>query len=259
MILKIVLNKAYRLVIDNEHRKYRLSAKDDGNVYFVIRRRRPGTAGICSLIYTAMGGFAYSDENRYIPYVDLLNDKSIYTQNGQNGWDIFFEQVNGNQEINDRLIKSAKNVIVGGHYSDYRLPSAKVMFSKNELEYWHNIYKTYFKFSNKMKSRINTKYRSKVNKNDRVLGVLCRGTDYLAMKPSNHTIQPDPIEVLNRSRNAFLKYDCNKIWLATEDVNIFKMFKDVFGDSLLAVSEDFVNYNYRWGGDLANYIGEQMV
>ena len=40
MILKIVLNKAYRLVIDNEHRKYRLSAKDDGNVYFVIRRRR---------------------------------------------------------------------------------------------------------------------------------------------------------------------------------------------------------------------------
>lgn len=64
---------------------------------------------------------------------------------------------------------------------------------------------------------------------DRVLGVVLRGTDYLVRRIHNHPIQP-PLEFATSMAVAKLKeWDCNKIFLATEDKIIVQIFKKFFG------------------------------
>jgi hypothetical protein len=71
----------------------------------------------------------------------------------------------------------------------------------------------------------------------RVLGVLCRGTDYLLKKPSGHPRQPDPIEVINMAKKIMDEKNCSHLYLATEDEEIYTVFKRHFGGRLLVNSQ----------------------
>ena len=84
---------------------------------------------------------------------------------------------------------------------------------------------------------------------DRVLGVILRGTDYLVRKLKGRPIPP-PIEFAQSTVNAKLKeWKCNKFFLATEDKRILKPFKDTFGDRCVILDRAYVDYNSlkdRW-------------
>jgi hypothetical protein len=68
---------------------------------------------------------------------------------------------------------------------------------------------------------------------NKVLGILCRGTDYLLKKPKHHPIQPEPEEVIKKAEEVIKEQKCDKIYLATEDQYIYNLFKIYFGDLLL--------------------------
>jgi hypothetical protein len=63
--------------------------------------------------------------------------------------------------------------------------------------------------------------------------VLCRGTDYTTLKPRNHPIQPEPIEVVERAKKAMEEWNCDYLYLATEDADIYDLFVKHFADKLI--------------------------
>ena len=78
--------------------------------------------------------------------------------------------------------------------------------------------------------------------NDRVLGVLLRGTDYVAKRPKGHPIPP-PIELAASVVVAKLaEWNCDKFFLATEDKDIVNVFKTIFGDLCLTLDREYVDY-----------------
>ena len=56
-------------------------------------------------------------------------------------------------------------------------------------------------------------------------------------------LYPPPVSlVADTVRTKMLEWNCNKLFLATEDKNIFQVFKDTFGDLLMTFDKEFVNY-----------------
>ena len=75
--------------------------------------------------------------------------------------------------------------------------------------------------------------------NKKILGCLCRGTDYLYRRPKEHPVQPDPEEVIIKCTDILKERNCDLIFLATEDEEIYNKFKKHFGDSLITNNHEF--------------------
>lgn len=72
----------------------------------------------------------------------------------------------------------------------------------------------------------------------RILGVVNRGTDYTEKKPTGHPIQADPEPMIARAER-MMRYDHYEyLYLATEDEDIFEMYKAAFGDRLLSFNQE---------------------
>ena len=67
-------------------------------------------------------------------------------------------------------------------------------------------------------------------------GVLARGTDYIMLRPYQHPIQPEPDEIIRKTKEVIEQEQCEYVYLATEDNKIYEMFKAVFGDKLLSMN-----------------------
>lgn len=57
---------------------------------------------------------------------------------------------------------------------------------------------------------------------DKTLGLYLRGTDYIALKPSGHPIQPTVEQAIDVVNEYIAKYDIEKVFLVTEDAKIYK-------------------------------------
>ena len=80
---------------------------------------------------------------------------------------------------------------------------------------------------------------------EKVLGVLLRGTDYVAEQPYEHPIPP-PVEfAASIVFDKLQEWNCNKIFLATEDKNIVQIFKQSFGDFCVTFDRKYVDYKPR--------------
>lgn len=87
------------------------------------------------------------------------------------------------------------------------------------------------------------KYTALISENDRVVEVLCRGTDYVRLRPKGHPIQPSVKQVISKVKEIMQKYNCNKLYVATEDVNVWNAFKQDFDNkTLITITEKFLDY-----------------
>ena len=60
------------------------------------------------------------------------------------------------------------------------------------------------------------------------LGVICRGTDYIKLKPQGHPVQPTVEQVIERARVLMEQYQLERIYLATEELAIYEKFEKAF-------------------------------
>jgi hypothetical protein len=83
-----------------------------------------------------------------------------------------------------------------------------------------------------------------------VLGILCRGTDYLKKRPGGHPVQPEPSEVIEKAKEIIEKYNCRHVYLATEDQDIYDIFESEFKEKLFSNNQrrfrqgDFKDHDY---------------
>lgn len=218
---------------------------------YMIIKREGKHLGLFSYVITNLGNINYAIKKNMIPVIDMKTYKNAYLKDDQigeiNAWELYFEQplnVGLDQITSDETIVFEKII--------RNRPNDSMRFFKNNKvnNYWSLLRKKYIRLNEKTRIYIEEEY-SRLFSNQRVLGVLCRGTDYVKLEPFRHPVQPTAEEVIEKSKKVMKKYNCEKIFLATEDMSILKKFENEFGDKLIInKSERFNNTDNNFLADI---------
>lgn len=259
-IWRNTLLKWYREYRDNKRERYwqeheKHFGNENADQVFYIIRRRDCYCGLFSLFLTNLQKIDDALKAGYIPVVDMQNNFNIYLQEDkigrENAWEYYFKQPCG---YSLRDIQKSKNVIIGSGATPEMFPFSNFDFllgRTGELEHWRELAKKYMKLSDRAAERVESEYERLFPKSGKVLGVIARGTDYIAEKPSRHRIQPSIDQIVSKAEEIFAEKHCAKIFLATEDKRYYEAFQERFQDLLITNTKKYAEY--RVGG-----IGKQL-
>ena len=114
------------------------------------------------------------------------------------------------------------------------------------MDFWHNMAYKYIPIKKEIINEANNIMKKKFKNSDNILGVLLRGTDYIASKPKNHCIPPKITIVFRDIKEINKKNNYDLIFLTTEDDLIRSKFINEFGDKLRYIkSNNKFKYNYK--------------
>jgi hypothetical protein len=186
--------------------------------------------GLMSLVAHSLGPLVYALRRGYIPVVDLQNYSNQYlsekTLHKENAWEYFFEQPCG-YTLKD-IAKSKNIIICRGKYFRSLFKKGLASFAVQR-----QYYKKYIRFNGPTKQYLKEDYENVFQPGRKILGVLCRGTDYLLGKGFYTPIQPDTLSVVEKAKQVMTEKNCTHIYLATEDEVIYDLFQGHFGRQLL--------------------------
>lgn len=121
-----------------------------------------------------------------------------------------------------------------GYYS----PNMKLAFDLQgeQIRIWRELYKKLIVFSSNVESYI-SKEMAKVGDLSDAIGILLRGTDYTALKPKGHPIQPDIEEVLNKADELKRQMGYKRVYVATDEKELLNQVISKFGEESIVVNE----------------------
>ena len=211
--------------------------------FYVIRPRTNCIEGLLSLVIFILRKIEYAERKKLIPIVDMKNYKTQYSDGVNNVWEFFFEQPS---KYDLDYVYKQPYILSGNHFIDrenYKLFEKDIFF--HEESFWKScdIVKKYVIFSKAILELVSL-YASQLNI-ENCIGVLVRGTDYIKLRPVGECVQPSVEEVFCEVDKMLLKYARKKIFLVTEDNDIFLKFKSKYGDLLLTIGDDFLVKDYK--------------
>ena len=108
-------------------------------------------------------------------------------------------------------------------------------FDKKDLQEVHKLIKKYIKFSD----AAIVKYKEELNSINpkEMVGLYLRGTDYTKLKPTGESVQPTVEEAIERAKQ-YMKNNDKKVFLVTEDEEVYKKVVSNLGDRVVTVSFD---------------------
>ena len=200
------------------------------NKIFYIIRRSPG-AGLFSNVIYVINHLMIARENAFVPFVDMQNFKTIYNEKyilnkTLNAWEYYFEQVSKNS-IRE-IYKSNKVIITDNKF--YK--KFKHTITKNNL---NQIAKKYLKTKKIFILEANNFVKK--NFKNKTLGIHYRGTSYKTS--ANHPFPPTKKQIIDKSKYLIYKYKYNKIFLCTEEEEIFRALNKEFGDKICFIGESY--------------------
>ncbi len=226
-----LINRAVILYKEKE-KHICLGEENPDKTFFVIRRNAPN-AGLYSFVLTNLGWIGYALDRGYIPVVDMQNAYNTYLTKeviGKvNAWEYYFRQPCG-YTLQD--IAHSKKIILSSINAPEKGPLPGIEKRTKEWVMWQKLGARYLQPSAIVKEETD-RAQAALFQNRRVLGVLCRGTDYLSKKPSGHPIQPQVDEVIKKAEEMMDRLHCPLLYLATEDATALRAFKAHFGEKLL--------------------------
>jgi hypothetical protein len=108
----------------------------------------------------------------------------------------------------------------------------KMIHDETDLSEWRALFRKYFVIKKEIMAEIDEQQRDLLG-NRKTLGVLCRGTDYVNVRPSAHPVQPSLPELMEKVDAVFRGRQCEIIYLATEDEDVYQSFKNRYQDKLI--------------------------
>lgn len=222
---------------DFKWRERKISYGNDNKdkIFYVVRRAN-AKVGLFSLVLTNLGYIKYALDRGYIPVVDMQNYGQFF-QGGnadtQNMWEYYFEQPCG---YSVEHISKSKSVILGNGIisGEITYPSDELAYDDKKLSHWKTVARDYLMIKDDIVKEANILAKD-LFRGNRILGVLARGTDYINARPLNHPVQPMPEQLMEKIDQVLVEQKCDKIYLATEDADIFAKFKDKYGKDLIAM------------------------
>lgn len=249
------LNRIYTKIKWRARRVHYGKANPD-KIFYVIRRHDIH-AGLFSYAATNLGSAVAAADKGYIPVVDMMNYRNtmlLPEQVGEvNAWEYYFEQP---MQYTMKDVYDSRNVILGEITQPEHFPDFGMLSDPEELQKWQEMAHKYLRLCPEVKARIQRYYEEQFG-DRRVLGVLCRGTDYLLLKPHGHPIQPMPEEVIRKCREIMEKQQCDCIYLATEDQSIYELFEQNFPGKIYTYQKN--RYEMQKAGYLNDVVGDQIT
>lgn len=210
---------------------------------FMLIRFPVYSSGLGDVIRFCMTKVAVAEyrEPGYIPVIDLSVPDGGNSFSGgriENIWEDFFEPLNG---YRPEEVMQSRHVLLCDDKMD--------AFNPYMMEQYHNsghmreIYKKYLRLNQEMKSYIDP-IREKFFREHggKVLGVVARGTDY---RYGGFDV-PKPMEdeeYIRLVREKMEEWNCNSLFLATEDADVLERFRQAsFGDRLNDLEQERFRY-----------------
>ncbi len=118
--------------------------------------------------------------------------------------------------------------------------SMEILTNDELVRFWHQLYLRYCPISKSIELEAEQRMRALFTETDRVLGVLCRGTDYIHLKPIEHPRQPLPEELFPIIDEKLEYKGYSDIFLMSEDGEVVQKFKDYYGTKVKHISQQYV-------------------
>ena len=225
---------------------------DYENIKFVvIKRISCPFCGLFSNYIVFLGCIRKYLTQGFIPILELesyenaINGFKVDPSKG-NPWEYYFNQPFGYKYKN--IKKKAKNIKYIDCNGYEKRPSEDILLNKEAINYWHIMTNKYIPIKNEIIIESNNIIINIFNGSRNILGVLLRGTDYIARRPSEHSIPPKIEEVVKDVNTLDNKNKYDWIFLATEDQIIRANFIRAIGIKvkyLLNKQEIFYNYTKK--------------
>ena len=159
-----------------------------------------------------------------------------------NSWEYYFTQPDS-LSLEEAL--SCRKYIIGKDTALHSWPGIAASAFYNEdgkLDYWRKLCKKHIHFTQPVLDDLERELQKFSGK--RVLGVSVRGTDYVALRPHNHPVQPTTEQAISKTCEVMNSGNYDAVYLATEDKNILAQFQKAFGEQLLSPEADYLDYDY---------------
>ena len=175
--------------------------------YYIIRRQEP-SVGLFSNFIVFAGYIRYALLKGWLPVIDMQDYPNVYLApeklGKENSWEYYFEQP---LHIGLKKAYSSENIILNDGGASVPRPHDGMSFFENQnniLTEWRMLVKLgLLRIKSELMQEIITVRQKLFAPNDHVLGVLLRGTDYIATRPYQHPI-PLPTGIRR-------KYGCQKV------------------------------------------------
>lgn len=205
------------------------NAREKNEKYFILYREVEDV-GIGSQLFVGIHQIKYAYDMGYVPIIHrhLLGTEDLYNQ-----WEEVFEPLGKvdliNVYNNINCVFCEKKTSPYGRWEDFW------KIKGDKLEQYKDIMKNCIILRKDLQEEIDFEWKRLFDENDRVLGVLMRGTDYNESVAFGHPIQPS-IEQMTKKINKTKNWD--KIFLATEDQNILNEMIKKYGKKLCYIQQD---------------------
>ena len=226
---KKILKKYINLYFDNinyEKSVNNLIPKKKSKNYIIATRKK---RGFFSLVLFVLNHLKYCEKKNLVPLIDMENFKTIYNEKQKifgtyNAWEYYFKKINN---LNLQKVYSSKKFILS---VDKNIFTVNNKFNKNLKKYFTKN----FKITNQIKHKIDF-YKKKLGPNyNNILGIHFRGTD-MCIAP-NHPTPPYKYQIVEKIKFYKKKYDINKLFLVTEDLENYKFIKKKFGRMVISIN-----------------------
>lgn len=227
--------------------------------FYFILRRESGISGICSdmMVYLEHLNYMESNYPKAVPLADMQNYANSLMDPADvgkyNAWDILFEPLGASVE----QAYASKNYILSRSLERPQIRmnvSAQWLMAPNEdLEKWSALFHKYFIFNSSTRCFFQKLYQEVFPKQGRCLGVLCRGTDYIQMRPCGHPIQPSAAQMIQKCQQELKWQNYDYLVLATEDQGIAEEFRRTFGNKCVLTKNEYSPY--KGGAYIDNIVG----
>lgn len=225
--------------------KYMEKKKHFGNlnqdkVFYVIRPRPGNVEGLMALLLDVIKHLEYAERCNFIPVVDFENYETQYYEEGKNAWELFFYQVS---DYSLKEVYQSKNVVLSGLNILEKSPNyLNQKFDFNSLTKTRRLVEKYIKIKPEIQAIVDREF-FKIHI-DNCVGLYLRGTDYTKLKPAGHPIQPTTFQAVKKIDEYMLQHPQKKIFLVTEDMNIYTDIKKKYDDNVYTINGDVYITDY---------------
>ena len=131
-------------------------------------------------------------------------------------------------------------------YTPSLIPDCKIV-----RKLWTKLIERFCRLNENESQYIENECREILSKGNRVLAIVCRGTDYKAAG----FFQPEVCDVIDEAKTWMSKYSFDKIYLATEDEAIYNQFEAAFPGKILVNKRTYYDkamkeQNVTWIGQV---------
>lgn len=201
--------------------------------YYIIRRQELG-AGFFSNYYWVLGHLVFARRMGYIPVVDMLNFKTLYSEDvpiegEMNAWNYYFENVG---EVGLEEAYRSRKYVFGREeplhkYANKYCESTYRFPSEQAIDYYYPVIRDHMRIKEGVLKDFRQNWQDKIPTVGKKIGVHIRGTD---MK--NNLGHPIPAVTVRyiREVETLLQQDMEiqAVFLATDERKIVEIFQDHF-------------------------------